>query len=365
VLLRLAYLGVANTFALLRLLPRSDRDKDAEILALRHQIAVLQRQLGGQQVRFSPEDRTLLAALLHPLPRPTLRGLRLLVRPDTILKWHRALLARRHASVSRPKRRGRPPIVRSIRALVLRLARENSSWGYRRVHGELLVLGVKVSPSTVWEILREAGIDPAPDRTAISWADFLRSQANALLAADFIETVTLTGTRMYVLAVIEHASRRIRILGATSHPTAAWVTQTARNLVMDLEDAGSVARYLIRDRDGKFSALFDAVLADAGIKVVRSGVQMPRMNAIMERWVRTCRRELLDRTLIWNQRHLLHALRDFECFYNEHRPHQGIANARPLAPLPEPITDPDQLTRLSIHRRDRLGGILREYEHAA
>jgi putative transposase len=287
------------------------------------------------------------------------------VRPDTILRWHRDLLARRHAAISRPRRRGRPRTLRSIRTLVLRLARENSSWGYRRVHGELLVLGVKVAPSTVWEILRTAGIDPAPDRTATTWAEFLRSQATALLAADFIETVTLTGVRMYILAVIEHASRRIRILGVTAHPTAAWVIQAARNLAMDLHDAGSKARYLIRDRDGKYPALFDAILADAGITVVRSGVQMPRMNAIMERWVRTCRRELLDRTLIWDQRHLLHALREYETFYNAHRPHQGVANARPLQPLPEPITDPDRLARLDIRRRDRLGGILHEYEHAA
>jgi putative transposase len=184
--------------------------------------------------------------------------------------------------------------------------------GYRRVHGELLTLGVRVAASTVWEILREAGIDPAPDRAATTWSQFLRSQAEALLAADFIETITLTGTRMYVLAVIEHASRRIRILGATAHPSAEWVTQAARNLVMDLEDAGTQVKHLIRDRDGKYPTLFDAVLADAGITVVLSGIRMPRMNSIMERWVRTCRRELLDRTLIWNQRHLLHALREYE-----------------------------------------------------
>ncbi len=225
-LLRLAYLGITNAFALLRLLPRSDHDKDAEILILRHQIAVLQRQLGDQRVRFQPADRALLAALLHPLPRAALQRLRLLVRPDTILRWHRDLLARCHAAVSRPRRRGRPPTLRSIRTLVLRLARENSSWGYRRVHGELLTLGIKLAASTVWEILREAGIDPAPDRSATTWADFLRSQAQALLAADFIETVTLTGARLYILAVIEHTTRRIHILGATAHPTAAWVTQS-------------------------------------------------------------------------------------------------------------------------------------------
>ncbi|CAM5620249.1 hypothetical protein SHIRM173S_09379 [Streptomyces hirsutus] len=229
-----------------------------------------------------------------------------------MLRWHRDLVARRHAAESKPKRPGRPRTVRSIRALVLRLARENPAWGYRRLHGELLVLGVKVAASTVWGILREAGIDPAPERTSSTWADFLRSQADALLACDFFETVTLTGARLYVFAVIEHAGRRIRILGATAHPTASWVAQATRNLVMDLEDVNCRARFLIRDRDGKFPALFDAVLADAGIEVVLSGVRMPRMNAVMERWVQTCRRELLDRTLIWDQRHLLHALQEFE-----------------------------------------------------
>jgi putative transposase len=221
VLLRLAYLGVANAFAMLRLLPISDRDKDVEILALRHQITVLQRQLGKGKVRFDPSDRAFLAALLHRLPRDVLRQLHLLVRPDTVLHWHRDLLARRHAHMSRPNRPGRSRTVRSVRALVLRLARENPSWSYRRVHGELLVLGVKAAASTVWEILQEAGIDPAPERAASTWADFLRSQADALLACDFLETVTLSGARMYVFAVIEHASRRIRILGATPHPTTA------------------------------------------------------------------------------------------------------------------------------------------------
>ncbi|MGW6145617.1 integrase core domain-containing protein [Streptomyces sp. NPDC055140] len=364
-LLRLAYLTVTNAFAMLRVLPMSDRDKDAEILALRHQITVLERQLGGETVRFTPNDRAFLAALLHRMPVEVLRRERLLVRPDTVLRWHRDLVARRHAARSRPKRSGRPWILRSIRALVLRLTQENPSWGYRRIHGELLVLGIKVAASTVWEILKEAGIDPAPERASSTWSDFLRSQADALLACDFLETVTLSGARLYVFAVIEHASRRIRILGATAHPTAAWVMQAAKNLVMDLEDAECRARFLIRDRDGKFPALFDTVLKDAGIEVVLSGVRMPRMNSIMERWVQTCRCELLDRTLIWNQRHLLHALREFEEFYNSHRPHQGIANARPLHPLPVPITDPEQITRLDIRKRERLGGILHEYQHAA
>jgi putative transposase len=172
VLLRLAYLGVTNALALLRLLPMSDSAKDAEILALRHQITVLERQLRGQKIRFTGADRTFLAALLHRLPRDVLRRIQLLVRPETVLRWHRDLITRRHAAISRPKRVGRPPTVRSIRVLVLRLARENSSWGYRRIHGELLVLGIKVAASTVWEILHDAGIDPAPQRTSHTWAAF-------------------------------------------------------------------------------------------------------------------------------------------------------------------------------------------------
>jgi putative transposase len=279
---------------------------------------VLQRQLGSDRVRFDPADRAFLAALLHRLPRDALRRVQLLVRPDTVIGWHRNLIAHRHAAASRPQHVGRPRTARSIRASVLRLADENGSWGYRRIHGELLVLGITVAASTVWEILHRAGIDPAPERTSSSWASFLRSQADAVLACDFFETITLTGARMYV-----------------------------------------------RDRDGKFPALFDTILADAGISVILSGVQVPRMNSIMERWIRTCRHELLDRTLIWNQRHLLHALHEYEQFYNTHRPHRGISNARPLHPLPESIADPATITRLNIRRHDRLGGVLHEYEHAA
>ncbi|WUH90246.1 integrase core domain-containing protein [Streptomyces sp. NBC_00433] len=274
-------------------------------------------------------------------------------------------LKRRHAATCTPKRRGRPPTIRSIRALVLRLARENSSWGYRRIHGELAALGIKVAASTVWEILKEHGIPPAPDRQNTTWADFLRDQASALLACDFFETRTLTGAHLYVFAVIEHSTRRVRILGATAHPTAQWVVQLGRNLLMDLEDAGSKARFLIRDRDSKFTTAFDVLLADAGLETVRSGVRMPRMNSIMERWIQTCRRELLDRTLIWNQRHLLHALREFESFYNQHRPHRTLKQAAPLRPLPEPTSLPDNTRRLEVHRRDRLGGTLHEYQHAA
>jgi transposase InsO family protein len=206
-----------------------------------------------------------------------------------------------------------------IRALVLRLVRENPTWGYRRVHGELAALGIKIAASTVWTILKEHGIPPAPERGHTTWATFLRSQADAILAADFFETKTLNGATLTVLAVIEHATRRVRILGVTARPTPAWVTQLARNLVMDLHDAGARVKYLIRDRDVRYPAGFDTVLADEGIEIVRTGVRMPRMNAIIERWIRSCRTELLDRILVWNQAHLLHALREYEAFYNDHR----------------------------------------------
>ncbi|MEV4888209.1 hypothetical protein AB0K48_02305 [Nonomuraea sp. NPDC055795] len=196
----------------------SDRDKDAEILALRHQIMVLQRQLGADvRVRFTSEDRFFLAALLTSLPRAVLCRFRLVVRPDTILRWHREIVRRQHARTCRPKRRGRTPTVRSIRALVLRLVRENPAWGYRRVHGELATLGLKVAPSTVWEILKREGIDPAPERASTTWADFLRSQADALVACDLIEAVTLTGQRQYILAVIERCACR------QMHPARSWL----------------------------------------------------------------------------------------------------------------------------------------------
>lgn len=277
VLLRLACLAVTHTFAFLCLLPMSDREKDVEILALRHQLLVLQRQVG--KPTCTDTDRAVLAGLLRHLPMDKLRHLLLLVRPDTLLRWHRDLLKRRHAAACVPKRRGRPPTIRSIRALVVRLAGENASWGYRRIHGELAALGIKVAASTVREILKEHGIPPAPERQSTTRADFLRSRAEALLACDLFEVRTLTGARLYVFAVIEHATRRVRILGASAHPTAEWIVQ--------LEDASSRARFLIRDRDSKFTAAFDDLLTDAGLNVVTTGIRIPRTHSLMERWIQT------------------------------------------------------------------------------
>jgi transposase InsO family protein len=366
VLARFAYLAVAHAFAALWLVPLTDREKDVEILALRHQLTVLQRQLGNQRPQLRPEDRALLAALLKPLARATLRRLRLLVSPDTVLRWHRNLVNHRHARTSVNRGPGRPRTLTSIRHLVLRLAAENPCWGYRRIHGELALLQITVAPSTVWEILRAEGIDPAPHRATITWAPFLRSQAQAILAIDFIETITLSGQRQYILAAIHHANRRIRVLGTTAHPTHAWVIQAIRNLVMDLGNAEqcNAVRFLIRDRDAKYPALIEEILSDTGITTVLTGVRTPRMNAIMERWVKTLRAELLDRTLIWNETHLRHALHQYQRHYNQHRTHRALAAAAPLQQLPHPL-DPDRIERLTIRRHDHLGGVIHEYRNAA
>ena len=234
---------------------------------------------------------------------------------------------------------------RTVRSLVLRLARENEAWGYRRIHGELAGLGIRVAPSTVWQILKDAGTGPAPRRDGPGWAEFLRSQAQGILALDFFTADLLNGTKVYILAVIEHGSRRVRVLGATEHPVQSWVIQQARNLLIDLGDAGARAKFVLHDRDASFTQAFDAVFQAAGIRVIRSAVQAPRMNSVMERWVGSCRRELLDRTRIWNQRHLMMVLREYEDFYNSHRPHRALGApvhgpsnlVWPRRPTPHPL----------------------------
>ena len=216
---------------------------------------------------------------------------------------------------------------------------------------------MKIAASTAWEILKNAGIDPAPRRTGHAWPHFLRSRAEAILACDFFTADLLDGSQAYVLAVIEHATRRIRILGVTLHPTGDWTAQQARNLMMDLGEQAHRARFMIRDRGSNYTAAFDAVLAGAGIRTVLCNVRTPRMNAIAERRVGGCRRELLDRTLIWNQAHLRQVLRQYETHHNRHRPHRSLNAAAPLKPLPEPV----DLNRYRVRRQARIGGMINEY----
>jgi putative transposase len=247
VLLRLAYLALTGMVTFLRLLPMSSTDKNIEILTLRHQLTVLQRQ--ASRPRFTPADRAFPAALLHRFPRPMLRQLHLIISPDTIGRWHRTLLRRHHARRSRPKRPGQPPTVRSIRVLVGRMAHENPNWGYRRIHGELAGLSIAVAPSTLWEILNDNGIKPSPERDRLTWTT-LPAQPNSRHPRRGL----LRGpdARPHALTILEHATHRVRILCVTTHPIAAWTTQMARNLVMDIQDAGACVRYLIRDRDSRF-----------------------------------------------------------------------------------------------------------------
>jgi putative transposase len=349
--LRFIFLLIARVTTWLGLSRRDEAWKIAEILILRNQ----QRQQ-THRPKLNWADRALLAALLGVIPKARRNGLRLLITPDTILRWHRDIIRRRQAATSMRGRTGRPAARMNIRALALRLARENPGWGYRRIHGELAGLGVKIAASAVWEILKANGIDPAPRRAGPTWPQFLRSQADAILACDFFIADLLDGTQAHVLVVIEHATRRIRILGVTLHPTGEWTTQQARNLIMDLGGQAERMKFMIRDRGSNFTAAFDAVLADAGILTVLCNVRTPRMNAIAERWIGGCRRELLDRTLIWNQAHLRQILRQYQT-HHQHRPHRSLDAAAPLKPLPEPV----DLEQYRVQRQARVGGLINEY----
>ena len=299
----------------------------------------------------------MIAALARLLPACRRRGL--LVTPATILRWHRHLVRRRWTS--QPVRAGRPAIPTGVRALIVRLATENPTWGYRRVHGELAGLGYQIGASTVWTILNAAGIDPAPRRTGPTWAQFLHAQAHGILACDLFHLDTITLHRLYAFFVIEHATRRVHILGITAHPTAAWLTQQARNLLMDLDDAGRRFRFLIRDRDAKFTTSFDAVFTAIDVRIIKTPVRAPRANAIAERFVGTIRRELLDHLLIINQRHAAAVLHEFERHYNHHRPHRTLGQAAPSRPLPRHATTEIH----KIERHDRLGGLIHEYQQVA
>jgi putative transposase len=358
--LRFVFLLITRVAAWLRLSRREEAWKTAEILILRHQLTVLQRRRPCRP-RLNWTDRALLAAPLAVIPKPRHRGLRALITPDTIVRWHPGIVRRRWAARSAHARTGRPATLRNIKALVRRLARENPEWGYRRIHGELAGLGVNIAASTVWEILKASGINPGRRRTGTTWPQFLRSQAEAILACDFFTVDLLDGTQANVLAVIEHATRRIRILGVTLHPTGQWTTQQARNLLMDLGEQADRVKFMIRDRGSNFTAAFDAVLADAGIRTVLCNIQTPRMNAITERWTGGCRRELLDRTLVWNQAHLRRILRDYQAHHNQHRPHRSPQGAAPLKALPEPV----DLDQYRVRRQARAGGLINEYHLVA
>jgi transposase InsO family protein len=280
----------------------------------------------------------------------------LIVTPQTLLRWHRELVRRRWTQSNRPS--GRPPVERRVRELVLRLARENPRWGYPRISGELLKLGVRVSPSTVRRLLLAAGLEPAPRRTVPSWREFLRQQASSTLACDFFTVETLTLRRYYVLFFIELGSRRVHLAGCTTNPTGGWVTQQARNL--SFTGVLEQTRFLIHDRDSKFSHAFDEVFRSEGINVIRTPIRAPQANAYAERFIRTVRGECLDWLLIFGRRHLEHVLSIYVTHYNRDRPHRALA----LVP-PEALSGGDPPVATTIERHDLLGGLIHEYRAAA
>ncbi len=353
--LRLLYLILVRLTGWLALLARAPASKDAELLVLRHEVAVLRRT--NPKPRPNWADRAIFSALCRHLPRHLLTHR--LVTPTTILRWHRRLVAKKWTY---PHRTGRPPIDPEIASLVEQVARQNPTWGYQRIQGELLKVGRRVSASTIRRILRSLRIPPAPTRTdRTSWRQFLRTQATTMLACDFFHVdCTITLQRIYVFFVIEIHTRHVHILGITTNPDRPWTTQQARNLVADLGERASDFRFLVRDRAGQFTTAFDVVLADAGIQIVKIPPRCPKANAYAERFVRTVRAELSDRMLIFGQRHLRRVLEEYVSHYNQQRPHRGRELRPPSQILPAPTNPTAPVIRHPI-----LGGLINEYRNAA
>ncbi|MCA1698381.1 MAG: integrase core domain-containing protein [Actinobacteria bacterium] len=356
VIVSFAYWAARRLLELLVLRGRSERSKEIEILVLRHELHVLRRQIA--RPRIESADRVLLAALSRFLPRPSWQPF--LVQPAMLLRWHRELVRRRWTYQGR--RRGRPTLATDLRQLVLRLAAENPTWGYKRIHGELVGLGIALAPSSVWNILRREGIAPAPGRASVSWAEFLRRQAAGIIECDFFTVDTVFCKRLYVLFFLQLERRRVHLAGVTANPNSAWVVQQARNLIMALAKQERRVCFLIRDRDSKFSVAFDEVFRSEGVKVIRAPIRAPTAKAHAERWVGSVRRECLDWMLIFSQRHLERVLRAYVAHHSLHRPHRALGQRPPILKAC-PNLEPHQPAR--VRRHDRLGGLLHEYELAA
>jgi putative transposase len=360
VIFSVAYLLARRLLGCLMVLARREVSKDAELLVLRHQNAVLRRQIG--RVRYQPGDRLRLAALSRLIPRRRW-GEVFAVTPATLLAWHRQLVTRRWDCTTR-RRPGRPSTAASIRKLVIRMAIGNPAWGHRRVRGELVKPGHPIAACTVWRILHDAGIDPAPRRTGPTWKQFLTVRARGILAADFVRVDTVLLRRVYVLIVIEHGTRRVHLAGITANPDGSWTTQAARNVLMDFGQRVASVKFLIRDRAGQFTGSFDALFTAVGARILASPAQAPTANAICERIIGTLRRELLDRVLIINEHHLRQALTECLRHYNQARPHRSPGQLTPAQAGTHP-PEPVNLAEHRIRRKQVPGGLTHEYYIAA
>jgi putative transposase len=350
------WLIVRQLTRLLVLPDGDDRAKDLEILVLRQQLRVLRRKTG--RPKLTAADRVLLAAASRVLPRQ--RWASLLVTPQTLLRWHRTLV-RRKWTYGRERTPGRPPIDSEVVALVLRLARENARWGCVRICGELRKLGIRVGATTIRTLLRRHGLGPAPRRLGPTWAQFLRAQAEGVVACDFFTVETIRLKTLHVLFFIHLSTRRVVATEVTAHPDTAWVTQQARNAAMELDDRGVSIRFLLRDHDAKFTRGFDEVFDSEEGKVVRTPIRAPKANAYAERWVQTVRAECLDWTLVLGRRHLLRLLHTYVRHYNQQRPHRSLTLA---VPEPHDRSSP-QVDLGDVRRRDVLGGLIHEYHEVA
>ncbi|MFD8386216.1 integrase core domain-containing protein [Streptomyces sp. NPDC059679] len=342
-------------------LVRRDTSKEAELLVLRHENAVLRRQVHGR-VRYEPADRLWFASLSSLIPRRHWDKV-FPITPSTLLAWHRKLVARRWDYSRRRRGPGRPPTQTAVKKLVLRPARENSRWGHRRIQGELARLGHPIAASTVWQILHTAGIDPAPRRSGPTWREFLSAQATGVIACDFLHIDTIGLQRLFALVFLEHHTRRLHIAGITAHPTAAWATQRPRNLAINLGTRTDSLRFLIRDRDSKYTDAFDAVFQAEDIEIIKSPVRAPKANAHCERVIGTVRREVLDHILILGEAHARQVLAEYQRHYNTHRPHRARRQLPPQAhEQPPPALGPTSRQAL---RTRILGGLINEYRYAA
>jgi putative transposase len=357
VLVRLIYRSLAVLLSWLALSARSSASKNAEILVLRHEVAVLRR--GNPKPKIDWIDRAVLAALARILPRALLAHR--IVTPATLLRWHRRLVTRKW---TQPRAPGRPPLAGELADLIVQLARDNPRWGVVRIQGELRRLGHRIGAGTIRKILRSHRIPP-PALRDDRWRTFLRAHAATILAVDFFHVdCAVSLTRLYVAFVIEHGTRHVHLLDVTRFPTAAWATQLARELTADLSEAGRRCTHLIRDRDAKFTAAFDAVFTACGIEVAATAPQAPRMNAIAERFVRTARAECTDRMLIAGERHARVVMAQYIRHYNTGRSHQGHGLGL-RAPDDPPSVVPSPVPPHQIRRRQILGGLINEYQPAA